>query len=183
VKELKKREKYFIIFCAFFVLFFLGYKFVYLRIVQSYRYNQIRITTLETKYLSHTALAAQAESIQKRLTGIRNELKKVESRFFSGEKESLVAAQIQQNIKQICMENGINIQRSKVLKSEEIGSYKTINVQVLFEGSITALNQIIFTLKNNQKYFFIPEIEIRVTNRRNPTTIRTTMTVSGIMRT
>ncbi|GAG41980.1 unnamed protein product, partial [marine sediment metagenome] len=73
------------------------------------------------------------------------------------------------------MENGVKVQRSKVLESEEMGTYKRINVQVLFEGSITAFNEIVFALKSHQKYFFIPEIEIRVTNRRNPTTIRTTI--------
>jgi hypothetical protein len=105
----------------------------------------------------------------------------VESRFFSGDKDSLVAARIQQIIQQICMENGIKIQQSRVLKSQEIGRYRAVNVQAVFQGSITALNRIVFALTNNQKYLSSPELEIRVTNTRKPTTVRTTMTVSGIM--
>jgi Tfp pilus assembly protein PilO len=181
MREVSKRERYFITLCAVCIMCFLGYKFVYLRFAQSYRYNQIRMTTLETKYLSHKNLAAQGISIQRSLTSIRNELKKVESRFFSGDKDSLVAARIQQIIQQICMENGIKIQQSRVLKSQEIGRYRAVNVQAVFQGSITALNRIVFALTNNQKYLSIPELEIRVTNRRKPTTVRATMTVSGIM--
>ena len=127
-------------------------------------------------------MAAQDAFIKKRLRNVRNRLKRVESRFFSGEKDSIVAAQIQQRIEQVCMENGIKVQKSKVLKSEEIGNYKTISVEAVFEGSITATNKILFALKNNQKYFSIPDLEVRVSNRRKPTTVRTTMTVSGIMR-
>ena len=183
MKKLSKRERYFVLFCIICVSIFLCYKFVYLSLVQSYRYNQIGIDTLETKYRSHRAVAAQDSSIQKSLTSIRNELRKAESRFFPSGKESVIAARIQQDIEQICMKNGIKVQRSRVLKFEKIGSYKKISIQVIFQGSITAFNRIVFALKNHRKYFFIPEVEIRVTNTRNPTTIRTTMTVSGIMRT
>jgi Tfp pilus assembly protein PilO len=182
MRKFSKRERYFVTFCAVCIVCFSGYKFVYLRLSQSYKYNQIRIEALERKYLSHRALAAQEKSVMKSVTNMRSELDKVESRFFSGEKDSLVAAEIQQDIKQICLEHGVKIQSSKVLKSEEMGSYRKINVQVLFEGSITAFQRIIFALKNHQKYFFFPEIEIRVTDMRNPTTIRSTATVSGIMR-
>ncbi len=181
MRELSKRERYFITFCTVCIMCFLGYKFVYLRFAQSYRYNKTKIATLEAKCLSHKALAAQGISIERNLTRGRNELKKVESRFFSGDKDSLVAARIQQMIQQICMENGVKVQQSKVLKSQEIGMYRAVNVQAVFTGSITALNRIVFALTNNQKYLSIPELEIRVTNRRKPTTIRARMTVSGIM--
>ena len=183
MREFSKREKYFVIFCAAFIVFFLGYKFIYLSLIRSYRYNTIKIATLEAKYLSHRELAAQDAFIKKRLKNVRNRLKRVESRFFSGEKDSIVAAQIQQRIEQVCLENGIKVSQSKVLKSEEIGNYKTISVQAVFEGSITATNKILFALKNNQKYFSIPELELRVLSRIRPKTVRTTMTVSGIMRT
>ena len=182
MKKLNKRERHFILFCIICIFIYLSYKFVYLSLAQSYRYKQIRIDTLETKYISHREMAAQSNSINKTLALLRKELMRVESRFFPPEKESLVAAQIQQDIEQICMKNGIKVQRSRVLKAEKIGSYKKISIQVIFQGSITAFNRILFALKNHRKYFFIPEVEIRVTNTRNPTTIRTTMTVSGIMR-
>jgi len=150
-------------------------------LIRSYGYNKIKIETLETKYLSHRELAAQGADIQKRLNNVRNRLKQVESRFFSGDKDSVVAAEIQQHIEQICMKNGIKVQQSKVLETKEIGDYKSISVQAVFEGSITATNSILFALKSNQKYFSIPELEIRVVSTRNPMTVRTIMTISGIM--
>ena len=182
MKKLNKRERYFILFCIIVISIYLSYKFVYLSLAQSYRYKQIRIDTLETKYISHREMAAQSNSINKTLAILRKELMKVESRFFPPEKESLVAAQIQQDIEQICMRNGIKLRRSRVLKTEKIGSYKKISIQVIFQGSIRAFNRIIFALKNRQKYLSIPEVEIRVTTRRNPKTIMTTMTVYGIMK-
>ena len=182
MKKLNKRERYFILFCIICISLYLSYKFVYLSLIQSYRYKQIRIETLETKYNSHKEMAAQRNSIDKTLAFLQKELMKVESRFFPTEKESLVAAQIQQDIEQICMRNGIKLHRSRVLKTEKMGSYKKIPIQVIFHGSMRAFNRIIFALKNQKKYLSIPEVEIRVTTRRNPKTIMTTMTVYGIMR-
>jgi Tfp pilus assembly protein PilO len=182
MKKFNKRERYFILFCIICISMYLSYKFVYLSLAQSYRYKQIRIDTLETKYISHREMAAQSNSINKTLALLRKDLMKVESRFFPPGKESLVAALIQQDIEQICMHNGIKLHRSAVLKTEKIGSYNKISIQVIFKGSITAFNRIVFALKNRQKYLSIPEVEIRVTARRNTKTIMTTMTVYGIMR-
>ena len=182
MKQLNKRERYFILFCFLCISLYLGYKFVYLSLIQSYRYKQIRIDTLEAKYVSHREMMAQSNSINKSLDLLKKELTKVESRFFPPEKESLVAARIQQDIEQICMHNGIKLRRSGVLKTEKIGSYKKISIQVIFQGSITAFHRIIFAIHNHKKYLSIPEVEIRVTTRRDPKTIMTTMTVYGIMR-
>ena len=182
MKKLNKREKHFILFCIVCVSLYLVYKFAYLSLAQSYKYKQIKIDTLETKYSSYKEMADQRNSINKTLALLKKELKKVEFRFFSPEKESLVAARIQQDIEQICRSNGIELHRSRVLKPEKMGNYKKIPIQVIFHGSITDVNRIIFTLKNRQKYLSIPEVEIRVTKRKNPKTVMTTMTVYGIMR-
>jgi hypothetical protein len=76
----------------------------------------------------------------------------------------------------------LTIRTVRVLDSEGDGSFVGIPIQIIFESDLTRLVKLIDLIKANQKLLTVPELKIRVKNRRTPREITITMKIAGYMK-
>ncbi len=113
-------------------------------------------------------------------TAIR--LQQVEKRLFTGKTSQLAAAGIQRIVDGAARQSDLTIRTVRVMDSEGVGSFIGIPIQIIFESDLTRLVKLISLIKNNPKLLTIPELKIRVKNRRNPRQITITMKIAGYMK-
>jgi len=135
-------------------------------------------TKLITKY--STALEEASGGVVDAETAAR--LKQVERRLFTGKTSQLAAAGIQKIVDGAARKSDLSIRTVRVLDSESVGSFVTIPIQVIFESDLDRLTKIINLLEKNKKLLAIPELKIRVKNRRTPREITVTMKIAGYMK-
>ncbi len=56
-----------------------------------------------------------------------------------------------------------------------------IPIQTMFNSDLTMLEKFISSIENNKKLLTIPELKIRVKNKRKPAGISVTMTITGFV--
>jgi Tfp pilus assembly protein PilO len=109
-------------------------------------------------------------------------LRELEQRLFTGKTNQLAAAGIQRIVDGAARQSDLSIRTVRVLDSEDDGSFVSIPIQVIFESDLTRLVTFISLVKENSKLLTIPELKIRVKNRRNPREITVTMEIAGYMK-
>jgi hypothetical protein len=109
-------------------------------------------------------------------------LRQVEERLFTGKTSQLAAAGIQRIVDNAARKSDLTIRTVRVLDSESIGSFVGIPIQVIFESDLTRLVNFITLVQDDKKLLTIPDLKIRVKNRRNPRDITVTMKIAGYMK-
>lgn len=109
-------------------------------------------------------------------------LQQVEKRLFTGKTPQLAAAGIQKLVDNAARQSDLTIRTVRVLDSEGNGSFVAIPIQIIFESDLTRLVKLISLIKENDKLLTIPDLKIRVKNRRNPREITITMKIAGYMK-
>ena len=116
-------------------------------------------------------------------TDIKARLQKVEEGLFKGKTFQLAAADIQRIVDSSARECNLTIRTVRVLESTEVDSFVSIPIQVIFESDLTLLSKFISLIESNKKLLTIPDLQIRVKNRRQPREITVTMKIAGYMKT
>lgn len=83
-----------------------------------------------------------------------------ESQFLDGSNPAVAAADLQEIIKTLARDRGVQLSSTKILPSREAGPYLEIPVQVQFSSSISQMLDIFYYLEYHKKLLFIPEVEI-----------------------
>ena len=114
--------------------------------------------------------------------GTATRLKKLEKRLFTGKTSQLAAAGIQKIVDSAARKSDLTIRTVRVLDSEGDGSFVGIPIQIIFESDLTRFVKLIGLIKKNKKLLTIPELKIRLKNRRKPRQITITMKIAGYMK-
>jgi Tfp pilus assembly protein PilO len=180
--KLTSRDKKFIIagtvvLCVFVLIKFLLFPF-YDKIEQEKKDIQLKERTLE-KYL--TFIQKQAE-LQQTLKGLSKEERTIQRSLLKGETPSLAAADLQKIVDKTAETSGLNIKSVKVLEPGEKEGFVTIPIQVMFSSDLTRMKKFIHGLETNRKLLTIPQLKIRVKNKRKPREISVTLQILGLMR-
>ena len=176
-----KRERNIVVAAGATVLAFCVFTFIIDPFVASQQRIQEQIPTklkqLE-KYRQFVAGKAQAEADLKHSQRAANQCNVM---FLSGDTPPLAAANLQDILKTLSAKNAIKIHSEKVLDAKSFDYFEQIPVQIDFTSSIRNLTNFVYDIETYKKSLNITDLNIRVTNRRNPRDIRATIVVARLM--
>jgi type II secretory pathway component PulM len=87
-------------------------------------------------------------------------LARTETQFLSGSGPAVASAELQEILKNLTRDHGVQLTSTKVLTPREAGQYLEVPVQVQLSGSVGQLLTLIYHLEHHKKLLFIPELEI-----------------------
>jgi hypothetical protein len=108
----------------------------------------------------YQALVANKDRIAKANQAIKAALAAAESQFLDGSNAAVAASDLQEIIKTLAREHGVQLTSTKILPTQEAGPYLEVPVQIQFSSSIGQMLDILYHLEHHKKLLFIPEVEI-----------------------
>jgi hypothetical protein len=87
-------------------------------------------------------------------------LTRAETQFLSGSGAAVASAELQEILKNLARDHGVQLTSTKVLTPREAGRYLEVPVQVQLSGNVGQLLTIIYHLEHHKKLLFIPDLEI-----------------------
>ena len=179
--KITSRDKKFLIAGAVGFCIFIGIKFFalpfYDKFAEQRQDIEMKERTLE-KYLKFIKNQAELQQTLKNLT--REEVETHLS-LLQGETPSLAAADIQKIVDKIAETSDLEIKSVKVMNPGQKEDFTTIPVRVQFTSDLTRMVKFIESIETNRKLLTIPDLKIRVKNRRKPKEISVTLEISGFM--
>ena len=163
------------------IILFVLIKFIFFPLVDKAREQKTTIRFKEQTLKKYIKTVEQKESLQLKLKKLKKESRKTISSFLKGQTPSLSAADLQKIIDGIAEENGVKIKSVKVLDSIQQEGLTAIPIQTMFNCDLTMLEKFTSSIENNKKLLTIPELKIRVKNKRKPAGISVTMTITGFV--
>jgi hypothetical protein len=157
------------------------HQYVYVKIqndVTSIKESQaIKTETLE-KYLT---LLSEKPLLEKKLALLKGTRKADDSKLTEGETLSLIAASLQDLIKNIVTDRGGTISSERVGKPEDLGKFRIINVSIdTVLPDSGALSDVLYSIETRTPYLNLKELDIRVRNFRNPRELIVKLDISAI---
>lgn len=131
-------------------------------------------------YQKRIETAAGFEGTREELTA---RLKKAEDNLLSGDTAALAAVDIQNTIRQIAEQFGLEIQTFEILKTEgdESSPYAQVPVRFVFRSTIRQAIDAFYRIESSPKLLIVTGMKISEENRLKPGQIKVTLTISGLM--
>lgn len=113
-------------------------------------------------------------------------LARTEAQFLSGANPALASADLQEILKNLAKEQGVQMTSAKVLPPREAGVYLEVPVQVELTATINQLVTLLYHLEHHKKLLFIPDLDInaprmvRGDNKEVP--LQISMVISGVIK-
>ena len=178
MKPSSRNKSYSIVLIVVVVLFVL-IKFIVFPLVDKVSEQGTTIKVKEQSLEKYVKAVEQKQSLQLKLKKLKKESRKTNRGFLKGETPSLSAADLQKIIDGIAEENGVKIKSVKVLDSIQQEGLTAIPIQTMFNCDLTMFEK--FTSSIENKLLTIPELKIRVKNKRKPAGISVTMIITGFV--
>jgi hypothetical protein len=113
-------------------------------------------------------------------------LTRTESQFLSGTNSAVASADLQEILKSLTKEQGVQMASAKVLPPRETGTYLEVPVQVELAANINQLVTLLHHLEHNKKLLFIPDIDINALRwnkaDQQDVPLRINMVISGVIK-
>ena len=135
----------------------------------------------EQKYDQYLKLISQGPAKEAILQGLVRKKKIYKDRLFVADKPPVVAARLQNILKEMASDEGIDIISEKQLDTDERGLFIEVPVEITLKCSMTKLTNLIYAIEDYEKYLDVSKISIRVVNIRKPIDVRADLTVSGFI--
>lgn len=163
------------------VALFVLIKFIIFPLVDKVSERRASIKFKELSLEKYMKALEQKENLQLKLKDLKKGNRETSNSFLKGETASLAAADLQKIIDGIAEKNGVEIKSVKVLDSIQQEELTVIPIQTMFNSDLTMLEKFISSIEKNKKLLTIPELKIRVKNKRKPAGISVTMTITGFV--
>ena len=113
-------------------------------------------------------------------------LARTESQFLTGANPAVASADLQEILKNLAKEQGVQMSSAKVLPVREAGPYLEVPVQVELTATMQQLLTLLYHLEHHKKLLFIPELDINaprwVKAEQKEVTLRISMVISGVIK-
>jgi type II secretory pathway component PulM len=140
-------------------------------------------TLILTKYQN---LLGSKNRVIKANKTLKAALVRVEAQFLSGSSPAVASADLQEILKNLAKDHGVQMTSAKVLQPREAGPYLEVPVQVQMTASISQLVTLLYHLEHEKKLLFIPELNINaprwVKEKKDEVPLRINLVVSGVIR-
>lgn len=133
----------------------------------------------EQRLANYLKLINQKPEKDIKLEELHEKIDKYKSMLLESDKPPVVAAMLQNTLKEMAENEGINIISERQLNIEEKGLFLKIPVEVTLRSSITKLTNFVYSIEDYNKFLDISDINISVINIRKPEDVKASITVSG----
>jgi type II secretory pathway component PulM len=116
--------------------------------------SRSRVLSQYQKLLQSKTQVAEANKAMKAT------LARTEAQFLSGANPAVASADLQEILKNLAKEQGVQMSSTKVLPPREAGPYLEVPVQVQLSASLSQLVSLLYHLEHHKKLLFIPDLEI-----------------------
>jgi len=132
----------------------------------------------------YQVLVASKPRIAEANQAIKAALALAESQFLGGSNAAVAASDLQEIIKTLAREHGVQLTSTKILPTQEAGPYLEVPVQVQFSSNISQMLEILYHLEHHKKLLFIPEVEINaprtIKGEESGSFLQINLVVSGV---
>jgi general secretion pathway protein M len=165
------------------ILFYLAVVNPLLSLEDSWNQELVNQTKLLSKYQS--LIKSKSRVIQAN-KAMKAALARTESQFLSGATPALASADLQEILKNLVKEQGVQMTSAKVLSPREAGIYLEVPVQVELTATINQLVSLLYHLEHHKKILFIPDLDINapriVRGENKEVPLQISMVISGVIK-
>jgi len=113
-------------------------------------------------------------------------LTRTEGQFLSGSNPAVASADLQEILKNLAKEQGVQMTSANVLPTREAGLYLEVPVQVQLTATINQLVTLLYHLEHHKKLLFIPDLDINaprwVKAENKDVPLQISMVISGVIK-
>ena len=137
--------------------------------------------------LKYQSLLASKDLVVKSNKAMKAALTRTESQFLTGSNSAVASADLQEILKNLTKDHGVQMTSAKVLSPREAGPYMEVPVQVEMTATIKQLVALLYHLEHHKKLLFIPSLDINAPRRNakensQDITLQISMVVSGVIK-
>lgn len=145
--------------------------------------GKIREEIREKKALleRHQRLASEKDRYQRKVEGLKAELRQAEGVLLKGEKLPLVAAELQGLLHKLGQEAGLTIVRENVPPPKKIEMFTQVTVELSVKGELKAIRDFLYKVQTAPKLLTVPKLTIRGVASRGLTALSADLQVAGYM--
>ena len=165
------------------LLFYLAVVNPLLNLEDSWNQELVNRSKLLSKYQSLLKSKNRAIEANK---AMKAALARTEGQFLSGANPAVASADLQEILKNLAKEQGVQMTSAKVLPPREAGVYLEVPVQVELTATINQLVTLLFHLEHHKKLLFIPDLDINaprmVRGDKKDVPLQISMVISGVIK-
>jgi type II secretory pathway component PulM len=113
-------------------------------------------------------------------------LSRLEGQFLSGANPAVASADLQEIMKNLAKEQGVQMTSAKVLPTREAGPYLEVPLQVQLVATISQLVTLLYHVEHHKKLLFIPDLDINaprwVRGGSKDLSLQINMVISGVIK-
>ena len=162
----------------------LGGVLIYFALVYPFVLNKevtAKLAIEEQRHENYLKLISQKPAKDAVLKRLARKKELYHGRLLASDKPPVVAARLQNTLKEMAADEGVEIISEKQLNVIEEGPFIEVPVEITLKCSITKLRNLIYAIEDYEKFLDISKLNIRVVNIRTPIDVRADLTVSGFI--
>ncbi len=165
------------------ILFYLAVVNPLMSLEDSWNQELVNRNKLLSKY--HSLLNSKNRVIAAN-KAMKAALTRTEGQFLSGSNPAVASADLQEILKNLAKEQGVQMTSAKVLPPREAGLYLEVPVQVELTATINQLVTLLYHLEHHKKLLFIPDLDINaprmVKGGEKDVPLQISMVISGVIK-
>jgi len=165
------------------MLFYLAVVNPLLSLEDSWNQDLVNRNKLLSKY--HSLLKSKNQVIAAN-KAMKAALARTEGQFLSGSNPAVASAELQEILKNLAKEQGVQMTSAKVLPPREAGIYLEVPVQAELTATINQLVTLLYHLEHHKKLLFIPDLDINaprmVKGGNKDVPLQISMVISGVIK-
>jgi general secretion pathway protein M len=143
--------------------------------------------TRQTQILSrYQNLLGSKDRVIEANKSMKAALVQMEAQFLSGVSPAVASAELQEILKNLVKDHGVQMTSAKVLQPREAGPYLEVPVQVQLSATISQLVTLLYRLEHEKKLLFIPELNINaprwVKGQKGDNPLQINLVVTGVIK-
>jgi hypothetical protein len=164
----------------------LAYLAVVRPILLAYDTRQQELAERELR-LAHLRRVAAAGTLYQQALDTLRKTANLEQAYFVGERDSIIAADLQNLVKTVVRETGGTLQSTQVLPAAAVTGFQRIGVRVKIVSDTDSLYNTLVRLDQHTPFLFVDDLNVALKTRRNrkgvsENHLETEMTVFAYMR-
>jgi type II secretory pathway component PulM len=165
------------------IFFYLAVVNPLLSLEDSWSQELVNQTKLLNKYQS---LLKSKDRVIAANKAMKAALARTEGQFLSGSNPAVASAELQEILKNLAKEQGVQMTSAKVLPPREAGLYLELPVQAELTGTINQLVSLLYHLEHHKKLLFLPDLDINaprmVKGENKDVPLQISMVISGVIK-
>jgi type II secretory pathway component PulM len=136
----------------------------------------------------YEALQKDKQAVFRAYDNMQKTLTRVEGQLLTGTNPAVASADLQEILKNLTRNLGVQVTSTKVLPPQESGAYLEVPIEVQMTCTIDQLVSMLYRLEHHEKLLLITELDInapRIRRRRvqqDDSTLRAHLVVEGLMK-